>query len=134
MKSNQDQKPVRFKRRDFSLILLFLLSLGMVVGVTTQANPNVLGPHGGMLLDKDGKQFELVKHADDNGIELYAPKREASAPPSSMTVVLKNKKKLLERVHLSLSPSDDINSGSHYTGQVPSRILISGGVTFDLEF
>ena len=122
---------INLKLRDRSVRVALILT---ILGVAAYADSNKRGPHGGQLLDKNGAHYEIVRNPRENNIEVYAFEKNANLTPSTIIVILKEKNNLIDRVHLKLIQEGDPTASSHYIGTVPSRILVSAGLTFDLEF
>ena len=91
----------------------------------------LLGPHGGQMVQNNGKSYEIVRNIEQHQIQIYAPPRTETELPSSITIRVKKKDKIINRIHLSLMPDTGLGYPA-YSKNVPASVLISGGITFEL--
>src|ERR1035437_2387199 len=85
---------------------------------------------GGQELKKSGLSYEVVRKPKE--ILVYPPKDD-SPIPSVITLRFKNKKGIIDQIHLKLLPMKEPGTNS-YSAPLPTNIYIAAGVTFDLNF
>lgn len=87
------------------------------------------GTHGGSVIHKDHADFEVVPQPDQKGIDVYATGNGYF--PQSLVLNLKRDDEVVDRVYLSLT--ERTPERAYYNGIVQSNILVSGGITFELD-
>ena len=111
------------------LILIALL-------VSSSFSNTETGSHGGKVFHHSGIDYELFHDPKLNQFRVYTKAPEALRP-SQLTVKVIQGNQIIKRFHLRLDEGlDEDKSGnrSTYIGMVPADTLISGGVTYDIDF
>ncbi len=117
--------------RVYAMFILFSL---VTAAVSNAEAPVAVGSHGGTIVSKAGKSYEVVLDHSHHQVTVYSvPGQASGAPKSEMVLKIKKGDTFLEKIHLKLTnPSDPARS--NYTGLIPASVVISGGVTFDFDF
>lgn len=100
--------------------------LGLLMAVFSHAQTQV----DGTLIKKGGLEYKITPLSKVRKIRVDVLGDKAKLP-NEMVVQLKKEGKILDRVKVKLDEQSP--EKSHYTGIIPANIMISGGITFEIE-
>ena len=86
--------------------------------------------HGGAIIQHEGEQFEVVALPETHQFHVYSPLDWAESH-SKMTLKLKQKGRPTIKVSLQLNETTP--DSAIYSGLIPSNILVTGGVRFEIN-
>ena len=104
--------------------------------VSSSFSSTETGSHGGKIFHHSGIDYELFHDPKLNQFRVYTKAPEALRP-SQLTVRVIQGNQIIKRFHLRLDKGLDENMGSNhstYIGMAPADTLISGGITYDIDF
>ena len=87
-------------------------------------------PHGGALIEHEGTQFEVVTLPEQHRFQVFTPLDWADSH-SRMTLKLKQKGRPTLKVNLKLNETTP--ESAVYSGLIPSGVLVSGGIRFEIS-
>ena len=121
-----------------NIIKICFLFYGAICGfnglVLDTSAESAVGIHGGQILQSDGHIYELVNDVPHHKVHIYTPARNAGTDlPSSLVVKIKKNDTVVDRLHFTLNQNAEPNSPS-YEAKLPTTVLVSGGITFELDF
>ena len=108
--------------------VFWLINL-LVLGFLRTSLASIPASHGGTLVEYQGTDYEIVNEEATHQIRVYTP---AVVGPSRTKLMLTLKRKNFPTEHIHLQLTSVTPESLVYTGIVPARVLISGGIRFEI--
>jgi hypothetical protein len=106
---------------------LILAPASLLVRLSFAATP--IPNHGGVILQKNGSTYELVHAPESRSVKVYA-ETEMGKKGNQLVIYVRTSQDHLLPIRLNLSSTTP--ESAIYSGIIPSRIQVTGGMQFEI--